>query len=67
MTFHEFKMQEGCPTTRSEPVDCSDIVSRLAIAGIAEQVDIDQSQLSRIRAVTSPIGPTAAGRPTRTQ
>ena len=36
MTFYEFKMQEGCPTTHSEPVDCSDIVSRLAIAGIAE-------------------------------
>ena len=35
MTFYEFKMQEGRPTTHSEPVDCSDIVSRLGIAGIA--------------------------------
>jgi hypothetical protein len=67
MTFHEFKMQEGCPATNSEPVDGSDIVSRLAIAGIAEQVDVDQSQKSRPRAVTSPIGATATGRPARIQ
>jgi hypothetical protein len=67
MTFHEFKIQEGCPTTHSEPVDCSDIVSRLAIAGIAEQVDIDQSQQSRTQAVTSPISAAATGRPARIQ
>ena len=47
MTFHEFKMREGCPATQSEPVDCSEIVRRLANAGIAEHVDVDQSQQSR--------------------
>ena len=67
MTFHEFKMQEGCPATQSEPVDCSEIVRRLAIAGIAEKLDVDQSQQSRTRAVTSPIGATGTGRPARIQ